>query len=139
MIVNHIMCTWKILTDFSFTKQKIKHKKWFCRGCLQCFSSKNMLIKQKENFLSINGKQPVKPEKGIIEFKKYFKQIPVSFEIHADFECYLKGAECYEGSYTKNNKITFLLVLLLRLFVLMIDLLNQLLSIKMWKWSLRIY
>ena len=88
-----------------------------------------MLIKHKENFLSINGKQSVKPEKGITEFKNYLKQIPVSFEIHADFECYLQGAECYEGCYTKNNKITFLLVLLLRLFVLMIDLLNKLLSI----------
>ena len=79
--------------------------------------------------MSINGKQSVKPEKGKIEFKNYLKQIPVSFEIHADFESYLKGAECYEGCYTKNNKITFLLVLLFRLFVLMIDLLNKLLSI----------
>ena len=60
-----------------------------------------MLIKHKENCLSINGKQSVKLEKGIIEFKNYVKQIPVPFKIYADFECNLIGAECYEGPYTK--------------------------------------
>ena len=39
-----------------------------------------MLIKPKENCLSINGKQSVKLEKGIIEFENYFKQIPVPFK-----------------------------------------------------------
>ena len=51
--------------------------------------------------MSINGKQSVKLEKGIIEFENYFKQIPVPFKIYADFECNLKGVESYEGSYTK--------------------------------------
>ena len=60
-----------------------------------------MLIKHKENCLSINGKQSVKLEKGIIEFENYFKQIPVPFKIYADFECNLRGVESYEGSYTK--------------------------------------
>ena len=60
-----------------------------------------MLIKHKENCLSINGRQSVKLEKGIIEFENYFKQIPVPFKIYADFECNLKDVECYEGSYTK--------------------------------------
>ena len=60
-----------------------------------------MLIKHKENCLSINGKQSVKLEKGIIEFENYFKQIPVSFKIYADFECNFKSVEIYEGSYTK--------------------------------------
>ena len=41
---------------FMFHKTKNKNKKWFCRSCLQCFSSENVLIKHKENFLSINGK-----------------------------------------------------------------------------------
>ena len=65
------------------------------------------MIKHKENCLSINGKQSVKLEKGIIEFKYYFKQIPVSFNIHADFECNLRGLECYEGSYTKKYQDHF--------------------------------
>ena len=69
------------------------------------------MIKHKENCLSINGKQSLKLEKGITEF---------------DFECNLSGVESYEGSYTKNIKITFFVVLL----VLMIDLLSQLLFIE---------
>ena len=124
------MCTSKTLTDLYFTKQKIKTKKWFCRSCLQCFSGESVLIKHKENSLSINGKQSVKLEKGIIEFENYFKQIPVPFKIYVDFECNLKGIESCEGSYTKNIKITPLVDLLLKLFVLMIGLLSQLLFIE---------
>ena len=86
---------------FIFHKTKNKNKKWFCRSCLQCFSSESVLIKHKENCLSINGKQSVKLEKGIIKFENYFKQIPVPFKIYADFECNLRGVESYEGSYTK--------------------------------------
>ena len=61
-----------------------------------------MLIKHKEDCLSINGKQSVKLEEGIIVFENYFKQIPVPFKISVDFECNVRGVESYEGSYTKN-------------------------------------
>ena len=60
-----------------------------------------MLIKHKENCLSINGKQSVKLEKGIIEFENYFKKIPVPFKIYVDFSCSLRGVESYEGYYSK--------------------------------------
>ena len=60
-----------------------------------------MLTKHKEDCLSINSKQSVKLEKGIIEFENYFKQIPVPFKIYAEFERNLIGAESYEGPYTK--------------------------------------
>ena len=60
-----------------------------------------MLIKHKEDCLSINGAQSVDVEKGIIEFKNCFKQILVPFKIYADFECNLRDNEIYEGSYTK--------------------------------------
>ena len=83
-----------------FHKTKNKNKKWFCRSCLQCFSSENVLIKHKENCLSINGKQSVKLEKEIIESENCFKQMPVPFKIYENFVCNLKGVECYEGSYT---------------------------------------
>ena len=112
---------------FMFHKTKNKNKKYFCKSCLQCFSSKNVLTKHKEVCLSINGAQSVRLEKGTIEFKNYFKQIPVPFKIYADFECNLKSVETYEGSYSKNIKITFLVVLLTSLFVLMIILVNLLL------------
>ena len=81
-----------------FHKTKNKNKKWFCGSCLQCFSSESVLIKHKENCLSINGKQSVKLEKGIIKFENYFKQMPVPFKIFADFECNARGVECYEVS-----------------------------------------
>ena len=86
---------------FMFHKEKNKNKKWFWRSCLNCFSRKNGLVKQKENCLSINGKQSVKLEKRIIKFESYFKQILVPFKIYADFECNLRSVECNEGSYTE--------------------------------------
>ena len=86
---------------FMFHKTKNKNKKWFCRSCLQCFSSESVLIKHKEDCLSINGKQSVKLEEGTIEFENYLKQIPVPFKIYDDFECNLRGVESYEVSYRK--------------------------------------
>ena len=94
------MYTLKILTDLCFTKQKIKIKHSFV-SCLQCFSSEIILIKHKKNCLSINGKQSVKLNEGIIKFKNYFKQIPVPFTVYADFECNLKKVKCNEDSYTE--------------------------------------
>ena len=82
-------------------KTKNKNKKWFCRSCLQCFSSESVLIKHKEDCLSINGKQSVNLERGIIEFEHYFKQLAVSFKIYTDLECNLRDVEIYKGSYTK--------------------------------------
>ena len=86
---------------FMFHKTKNKNKKYFGKRCLLCFSSKNVFTEHKEICLSINGAQSVRLEKGRIEFKNYFKQIPVLFKIYADFECNLESAESYEGSYSK--------------------------------------
>ena len=89
------------------------------------------MAERKEDCLSINGKESVKVEEGMIEFENSFKQIPVPFKIYVDSECNLEGAESYEGSYTKNIKMTFLVVLLIKLFALMIDLVSQLLFLEM--------
>ena len=67
------MCISKILTDLCSIKQKNKGKKYFCKNCLQCFSSEKILS---EDCLVINSKQSVKLESGYISFKNYFKQIP---------------------------------------------------------------
>ena len=91
----------KSFNQFMFRKTKNKNKKWFCKSCLQCFSSEKVLIKHKEDCLSINGMQSVKVEEGKIKFENYFKQLPVLFKIYGDFECNLKDLEIYEGSYTK--------------------------------------
>ena len=47
----------------------------------------NVLTEHKEICLNINGAQSVRFEKRKIEFKKYFKQMPVPFKIYAGFEC----------------------------------------------------
>ena len=88
-----------------------------------------MLIKHKKNCLSINGKQSVKPQKGITKFENYFKHIRVLLKLML-IECNLRGVESYEGSYTKNIKITFLAVFLIELFVLIIALLSKLFFIE---------
>ena len=66
---------------FMFHKTKNKNKKWFCKSCLECFSSKNVLTKHKEDCLIINGEQSVKLEEETIEFENYFKKILVPFKI----------------------------------------------------------
>ena len=91
----------KDFNTFMFHKTKNKNKKRFCKSCLQCFSNEKVLIKHKEDCLSINGVQSVKVEEGIIKFENYFKQLPVPFKIYADFECNLKDIEIYEGACTK--------------------------------------
>ena len=117
------MYTLKILTDLCF-------KKRFCKSCLQFFSSENILIKHKENCLSLNVEvKSVKIEEGIIKFENYFRQIPVPFKIYADFKCNLKKVKC-KVLIQKNIKTIFLVVFLIKLFVLMINLLNQLLYIE---------
>ena len=91
----------KDFNTFMFHKTKAKNKKWFCKSFLQCFSSKNVLMKHKEDCLSINGMQSVDVEKGIIKFENYSNQLSVPFKIYADFECNLKDTEIYEGSCTQ--------------------------------------
>ena len=91
---------------------------------MQCFSSKNVLTKHKDVCLSVNDAQSVKLEQGTIEFENYFKQIPVPLKIYGDFEYNLEGVVIFEGFYTKNIFITFVVVLLTKLFVLMISLVN---------------
>ena len=126
MVINCIMAISMTLTDLCFTKQKInKNKIYFCKSCLQCFSSKNKSARFKEVCLSINGAQSVRLEKGTTGFKNYFRQIPLPFKLHTDFECNLKSVENYEGSFSKHIKITFFVVLLTILFVLMMNLLSQ--------------
>ena len=96
------------IKDFNrliFSKTKTKNKKWFCKICLQCFSSEKVLKEHGRDCLLINGGQNVKFKKGFIEFKNYSRQIPVPFKIYSDFECFLKSVDCGVDndcfSYTK--------------------------------------
>ena len=89
LISNNFVSHYVYIKDFSrlmFNKTKNKNKKYLCKSCLQCFSSKKVLIQQKEDCQTINGKQNVKLEKESVSFKNYSRQIPVPFKIYADFE-----------------------------------------------------
>ena len=94
----------KDFNRFMCNKTKNKNKKYFCKCCLQCFSSEKVLIEHKENCLIINAKQGVKLKSGSISFKNDFKRLLVPFKIYADFECLLKGVQSSDknnGSYTE--------------------------------------
>ena len=89
-----------------------------------------MLTNHKENCLNINGLQSVRLEKRTNEFKNYLKLVPAPFKIFVDFESNLESVKIYEGSHSKKYQyhvLTFFAVLLTKLFVLMIDLVGQLL------------
>ena len=105
-------------------KTKNKNKKYFCKCCLQCFSSEKNLLEHKENCLIINGKQSAKLKTGSISFKNYFKQIPVPFKIYADFKCLLRRVKVGIKKIVhtqKNNKIMLLADFLTKLSVLIIN------------------
>ena len=89
---------------FMFHKKKNKDKKYFCKSCLQWYSSKNVLTEHEKLCLSINGAQSLRLEKWTTKLKNCFKQIPVPFKIYADFECNLKSVESYEDSYSKKHQ-----------------------------------
>ena len=62
------------------------------------------MIEHKENCLITNGKQSVKLKSSSINFKSYFKQLPVPSKIYADVECILKRVKSSDennGSYTE--------------------------------------
>ena len=84
------------IKDFNtliFHKTKNENKKRFRNSCLQCFSSKNVLKKHKEDLLSINGMQSVDVEEGTIKFENYSNQLSVPFN--------LRDTEICEGSCIK--------------------------------------
>ena len=108
MKINHIMCASKIFDRFMFHKANNKNIKYFCKSCLQCFSSKNVLNNHKEVSLSINGAQSVRLEKGTVVFKKLKRKKKYKFylkfvQILSVNQC-ITSAEIYQGSCSKNIK-----------------------------------
>ena len=75
------MCASKVLANLCLKKQKTLNKKYFCRNCLLCFSSENILVEHKEIYFKINGKQTGKLKSCFVEFKKYSRKIPAPFKI----------------------------------------------------------
>ena len=88
------------------------------------------MVEHKEVYLKRNGKQTVKLKTTSIKFRNYFKQLP--FKIYADFECNVKRVKSSDRgdrgdntSCTGKNQKHFLAVLPTMLFVMMINLVNQ--------------
>ena len=88
------------------------------------------MVEHKETCLKTNGKQAVKLRSGLIKFKNHVKQLTAPFKIYADFEWNLEKIHTNkrgnDASYTEKIKIIFHEVLLIKLYVLMIILVNQL-------------
>ena len=127
LISNDFTSHYVYIKDFNrllFNKAKNKNKKYFCKSCVQCFSSEKVLNEHKKDCLLINGGQNVKLEKGVVEFVNLNRQIPVPFKIYADFECILKGCDVGFDNVVfhtlRNIKTKFLVVLLIKLLVLII-------------------
>ena len=79
----------KDFNAFMCNQSKHKERKHFCMYCLQCFSSERILANHVNNCLTINGAQAINmPKQGenILKFNNFHKQLPVPFEIYADFE-----------------------------------------------------
>ena len=99
-------CLIKDFNRLMFSQTKHANKKHFCRYCLQCFSSQDVLESHKSICLEINGKQAVKmPNKGsTVKFTNFRKQLDAPFVIYADFEALTepeKGhANTKQKSYT---------------------------------------
>ena len=90
----------KDFNRFMFNKTKYKNKKYFCKSCLQFYSSEIALDNHKSVCLSINGEQTVKLSDGSTSFTNYSGQIAVPFKIYADFKRILEkfGEEQGEGA-----------------------------------------
>ena len=102
---SHYVCI-KNFDRFMFHKANNKTIKYFCKSCLQCFSSKNVLNNHKEVSLSINGAKSVRLEKGTVVFKKFKKKYKFYLkfvQILSVNQCITK-AEIYQGSCSKNIK-----------------------------------
>ena len=103
----------KDFNAFMYNQSKHKERKHFCMFCLQCFSSERILANHGNNCLTINGMQAInmpKPGKNILNFKNFYKQLPVPFVIYADFEAITKkvqGCELSEEMENEKNKRSY--------------------------------
>ena len=106
LITSEEKSNYVFIKDFDrlmYSKAKTKNqqqKNFFCLACLQNFSTEEILSNHQKKCLLINGCQAVYYEFEIIKFTNYEKQVPMSFKIYADTECFLKRTNSYEGEHT---------------------------------------
>ena len=92
---------------YNFTKHK--DTKHFCKRCLHCFSSKNLLERHKKDCFLINGTQAITmPAEGSkIYFKNHHKMQPVPFVIYADFEAITEKIDTCQPPNQKSYTTTY--------------------------------
>ncbi|XP_068084002.1 uncharacterized protein [Anabrus simplex] len=88
--------------------QLSKHdgKKWLCDGCLQYFQNEDLLNRHsKQDCNQVCTFLPT-PEKAILKFESYNKQMEVPFVIYTDFEAVLKPCSLKTSSSDPNISFT---------------------------------
>ena len=98
------------IKDFNklcYCQTKHKNKKHFCKNCIQCFSSKEVLEKHKPDCMAINEAQAIElPKEGDeVEFKSLNKTNTVPFVIYADFEAF--PVELDKKNEKKNEQASY--------------------------------
>ena len=92
---------------YNFTKHK--DTKHFCKRCLHCFSSKNLLERHQPDCFALNGTQAIEmPVEGSkIYFKNHHKMQPVPFVIYADFEAITEKIDTCQPPDSKSYTTTY--------------------------------
>ena len=87
-----------------FNQNNHKNKKHFCRYCLQCFSTKEILLNHTSNCIIINGQQAIKMLKkgSTVKFKNFHNQLSVPFVIYADFEALTQKVDSCQPDENKS-------------------------------------
>ena len=85
------------------SQTKNRKEKFFCKYCIQHFTSEEILNKHIDVCLAINGTQKIgMPKPGSkIEFKNHHKQLMAPFVIYADFEAITKPINEKSGKSTE--------------------------------------
>ena len=79
----------KDFNRFMYNQTKYEHRKHFCRCCLQCFTTLDILGRHGDNCMAVNGIQAIQmPDEtdNTLKFINFHKQLDVPFVIYADFE-----------------------------------------------------
>ena len=129
--INHIMYT--DFDRFMFSETKSKNKKYFYKNCLQCFSNKNVLAEHDKICLKINNGKLQNYKVALWNLKIIWNKYQFYLKFKLILSVFQKLLEAKKVFTQKHLKRTFLAVFLARLFVLIVNLVNQLLFIEVEK------
>lgn len=100
--------TWiKDLNRLLYDQTRYKGRKYFCERCLHGYTRED-LLEQHKPYCNGNGERAIriempKPERSILQFKNWHRQMKVPFVIYADFESIINKIEGPSLDPTKSN------------------------------------